>query len=211
MCKRKRDETVTPRMKQCLKMQDAHLAETQQSLRPIRPELSTVNDKIGNSKEEKTSITMSIGKLDGGTTESHGETRRQRFHLQLRSSQLHNGIRVGTHGNLHHLRNRGDFGFLEGIAEKSTEGVDRTRTHNTHLCSTVLFTSPAGTPEKNLSSGVARVSPFVVLVPALYHEYIIFLIHSSFYHEARTRSTIGTTRSTPRTPSTSCTSPISHS
>ena len=33
---------------------------------------------------------MSIGKLDGGTTESHGETRRQRLHLQLRIGHLHN-------------------------------------------------------------------------------------------------------------------------
>ena len=32
--------------------------------------INNVNEKINNSKEEKTSITMSIGKLDGGTTES---------------------------------------------------------------------------------------------------------------------------------------------
>ena len=49
---------------------------------------------------------MSIGKLDSGTTESHGGTCRQRLHLhlQLRSGRLHSGKRVGTHGNLHHLR-----------------------------------------------------------------------------------------------------------
>ena len=33
------------------------------------------------------SITMSIEKLDGGTAESHGETRRQRLHLQHRSDR----------------------------------------------------------------------------------------------------------------------------
>ena len=55
---------------------------------------------------------MSIGKVDGGTSESHAETRRQRLHLQLRS-----GKRVGAHGSPHHLRNGGDFGFLEGIPE----------------------------------------------------------------------------------------------
>ena len=33
-------------------------------------------------------MTMSIGKLDGGTTESHGETRRQRLHLQHRTGNL---------------------------------------------------------------------------------------------------------------------------
>ena len=58
---------------------------------------------------------MSIARLGGGITESHGETRRQRLHLQLRSGPLHSGKRVGTHGTLHHLRNGGDFGVLEGI------------------------------------------------------------------------------------------------
>ena len=58
-------------LKQCLEMQDAHLAETRQSLRPIRPEHQQ-RQRNNNSKEEKTSITMSIEKLDGGTTESHG-------------------------------------------------------------------------------------------------------------------------------------------
>ena len=38
--------------------------------------INSVNDQVSNSKE-KTSITVSIAKLDGGTTESHGETRRQ--------------------------------------------------------------------------------------------------------------------------------------
>ena len=38
-------------------------------------------------------------------------------HLQHRSGKLHSGKRVGAHGNLHHLRNGGDFGFLEGIPE----------------------------------------------------------------------------------------------
>ena len=53
--------------------------------------------------------------------------------------------------------------------------------------------------KKNLSSAVAHVSPFVVLSSLAYHEHIIFLIHSSFYHSSRTRSTIGTTRTTRRT------------
>ena len=60
---------------------------------------------------------MSIAKLDGGTTESHGETRRQRLHLQHRSGKTHNGKRVGAHDSQHHLINGGDFGFLEGIPE----------------------------------------------------------------------------------------------
>ena len=57
----------------------------------------------------------------------------------------------------------------------------------------------------------AHVSPFVALSPAVYHEHIIFPIHSYFYHDTRTRSTIGTTGSSPRTPSTSWTSPGSPS
>ena len=46
-------------------------------------------------------------------TEKPGED----LHLQLRSGRLRNGKRVGAHGNLHHVRNGGDFGFLEGIPE----------------------------------------------------------------------------------------------
>ena len=62
-----------------------------------------------------------------------------------------------------------------------------------HLCA----------PEKNLSSGVAHVSCLLGDSPAVHHEHLTFLIHSSFHHDTRTRTTIGTTRSTPRTPSTS--------
>ena len=56
---------------------------------------------------------MSIARLDDGIRESHWETRRQHLHLhlQLRSGQLRNGKSVGAHGNLHHLRNGGVFGF----------------------------------------------------------------------------------------------------
>ena len=62
---------------------------------------------------------MSIGKLDGGTTESYGETRWQQIHLhlQLHSGRRRNGQQVGAQGNPHHLRTGGDFGFLEGIPE----------------------------------------------------------------------------------------------
>ena len=101
-------------LKQCLKMQDAHLTETRHWYRYVQI-INNANEKINNSKEEKTSITMSIGKLDGSTTEIHGETRRQRLHLQHRSGKTHNGKRVGAHGIPHHLIKGGDFGFLEGI------------------------------------------------------------------------------------------------
>ena len=64
---------------------------------------------------------MSFEKLDGGATESHGETRRQRLHVQHRSSKTHNGKRVGAHGISHHPMNGGDFGFVEGIPENRRE------------------------------------------------------------------------------------------
>ena len=98
------------------------------------------NDKICNSSEEKTSITMSIVKLDGGTTESHGETRRQHLHLKLHSGQLRNGKRVGAGGHLHHLRNGGDFGFLERIPENRRECGQDTRSQCTSVQYS-LFTS----------------------------------------------------------------------
>ena len=60
---------------------------------------------------------MSVAKLDGGIMESQGETRRQHLHLQLRSGKVTNGDQIGAHGILHHLKNGGDFGFLEGIPE----------------------------------------------------------------------------------------------
>ena len=50
-----------------------------------------------------------------------GEICRPHLHLQLRSGQLHNGKRVGADGNLHHLRNGGNFGFLERIPENRRE------------------------------------------------------------------------------------------
>ena len=95
--------------------------------------INSVNDKISNSTEEKTSITMSISKLDGGTTESHGETRQQHLHLQLHNGRLRNGKRVGANGSLHHLRNGGDFGFLGRIPEKR-RGVWTGHPLTKHIC-----------------------------------------------------------------------------
>ena len=50
----------------------------------------------------------------------------------------------------------------------------------------------------------------LVVSPAFHHEHFIFLIHSSFC-DTRTRSKIGTTRATPRRPSTSRTSKLPQS
>ena len=65
--------------------------------------------------------------------QSHRETRRQHLHLQLRSGRLHNGRRVGAHGSRHHLRNGGDFGFLERIPENRRR-VSTGHPLTTHIC-----------------------------------------------------------------------------
>ena len=84
-------------------------------------------------RRKKTSITLSIGKLDGGTTENHGKTRRQRLHLQLRNGKLLNGKRVGAHGIPHHL-----VISVFWMEFQKSDGREWTGpTHNTHLCSTV--------------------------------------------------------------------------
>ena len=111
-------------------------------------------------------------------------------------------------------------GLSTSSSTSSSLAVDRTPTHKTHLCSTVC--SQARTAHTTLgsrialsslcekqvlSSGVSHVSSLVAS-PAFHHEHFIFFIHSSFY-DTRTRSTIGTKRATPRTLSTSRTSPSS--
>ena len=83
---------------------------------------TTSTTRSATRRRKKTSITMSIGKLDGGTTESHGETGRQRLHLEHRSGKPHTGKQVGARGSPHHLINGGDFSFLEGIP-KNRRGV----------------------------------------------------------------------------------------
>ena len=81
--------------------------------------------------------------------------RRQRLHLQLRKGQLHNGIRVGTHGNLHHLRIGGDFGFLEGIPE-SRRGVWTRHPLPTHICA-IQFVHKSGTHTTRLAQELHNI------------------------------------------------------
>ena len=165
---------------------------------------------------------MSIARLEGGITESHGEIRRQHLHLhlQLRSGRLQYGKQVAARGNLFHLRNGGDFGFLERIPEIRRGGVDSTHTRtacsqarNAHhalgsrVTAQARFAFHLCAPEKSFVICSAHVSPFVPLSLAFHHEHIFFLIHSSFFHDTRTRTTIGTTRSIPRTPSAPSSSP----
>ena len=181
--------------------------------------INSANDKISNSKEKTISITMSIARLDGGITESHGKTRRQHlhFHLQLRSGRLRSGKQVGAHGNLHHLRNGGDFGFLGRIPENrrcrqdthkqctysAVQSLHKRGTHRTRLAQDLQRHLCA--PEKNLSSGPHMSHPLL-----LSHMPCTTSTFSSSFKLPSTTTpehTIGTTRSTPRTHSASSTSP----
>ena len=143
---------------QCLEMQDAHLAETQQSLRLIRPEHQQ------RQRQDQQS--------EGGENFDHHVDRKTgwRYCREPRgnpqaapsssTSQWANFIMANElelMAFLHRLRNGGDFGFLDGIPEKRREGVDRTPTHNTHLCSTVWFTCAERTQDA-LDSSIALPS-----------------------------------------------------
>ena len=109
-------------------------------------------DKISNSKEEKTSITMSIAKLDGGTTESHGETRQQHLHLQLHSGRLRNGKRVGAHVAAYIIwemlvisASWTEFQKIDGAWWQDTHSQNTSAQHS-------LFTSAERTPRAWLKS-----------------------------------------------------------
>ena len=131
------------------------------------------------------------------------ETRRQRLHLQLRSGKTHNGKRVGAHGIAHHLRNGGDFGFVEGIPENRWGCRQDTHSQDT-LCSqarTAQLMRLAQelhchlcAPKQVLSSGVSHVSSMVVLSRAFLHEHFLFFTYLS-HHTPRTLSTSRTSPS----------------
>ena len=168
--------------------QDACLAETQQSLRPIRPEhqqRQRQNKQFGGGENFDNYVDRKTG------WRYYGEQRgnpQEHLHLQLRSGQLRNGKRVGAHGSLHHLRNGGDFGFLERIPE-NPRGVSTGHPLTTHICA-VQSVHKRGTHITRLAQGPARlkshglhfihvrlgrichlviahVSPFVALSPAM--------------------------------------------
>ena len=107
--------------KTCSHVGNAAISETDTSRTSTA---STTKSAI--RRRRKLRLLVSMERLDGGITESHGETRRQHLHLhlQLRSGRLRNGKKVGVHGEpTLHLRNGGDFGFLERGPENSTGSV----------------------------------------------------------------------------------------
>ena len=92
------------------------------------------------------------------------------------------------------------------------QSVHKRGTHTTRLAQVTTDCSVIFVRLKRVeSSSVAHVPPVVALSLAVHLEHTIFLIHSSFYHDTRTRSTTGATRTPPRTPSSSCASPSSPS
>ena len=91
------------------------------------------------------------------------------------------------------------------------ESVDSTPMNTAHTAQYSLFTSAERIARAWLKNCItslcaleesviwsAHVSPFVALPPAVHHEHIFFVIHSSFHHDIRTRTTIWTTRCTSR-------------
>ena len=177
--------STATRICRCIKTMPYHarcLAGTEQSLVPIRPQ-----HQQRQRQNQQFEGGENFVKLDGGTAESHASSTSQWPTSQWQTSWS---------------------SWQPASSRKSTGCVDRTPTHNTHLCSTVrsqarnanhaLGSSKHGlhfifcAPEMNLSSGV-------VLSPAVYHEHIIFLMHSFFHHDTRTRRTPRTSHTSPST------------
>ena len=129
----------------------------------------------------------------------HQQRQRQNQQFEHR-----NGKRVQAHGNVHHLRNGGDFLFLGKNSKKSRRCVNSTPKNTAHTAQHGLFTSAERIARawlKNCITSLCAWKEFVALAHASYHDYVIFLTHSSFYHDTRTCTAIGTTtRSTQRTP-----------
>ena len=114
---------------------------------------SNVNDKISNSKEEKTSISMSIGKLHGGTTESHGGNPQtassystSQWHTSWNSWQPTSSEKWWW------------FRFAGTKSRKSTGSVDKTPTHNAHLCSTLCSQARNGSHALGSRASKAQVT-----------------------------------------------------
>ena len=108
------------------KCKHAHLAGTEQTLGPIRPQ---------HRRWRKLEGLCSLLDLDGGITESHGETRRQHLHLhlhlQLRSGRFRNGKHIISSEKWWWVR------FLGMNFRKSTWSVDSTPNHRAHVSSAV--------------------------------------------------------------------------
>ena len=90
---------------------------------------------------------MSIARLDGGITESHGDP------LAASSS---------SSSTSHHLRNGGDFRFPGKNSRTSTRGADRTPINTASHALGSRIAEHLCAPEKNLSSGPHRSHPLLL-------------------------------------------------
>ena len=102
-------------------MQDAPLAETQQSLIPLRPQYQ----QLQRHNQQ----------FEGGENFDYYVDRKTgwRYYREPRRNPPANGKRVGAHGSLHHLRIGGDFCFLERIPE-NRRGMSTGHPLTTHIC-----------------------------------------------------------------------------
>ena len=188
-----RDEKIIPRM-DCNARKCKMLNWRKRSILWYRyvHNINSVNDKISNSEEEKTSLLRrsqnSMAVLQRATEKPAGSIFIFNFtmasELELMAAYIIWVVVV--------------IRFPGKKSRKSTECVERTPAHNTLLCSAVCWqarnashalgsrvASHLCAPEKNLSSGL-DMSSFVALSLAVHLENVIFLIHASFYHDTRT-------------------------
>ena len=174
--------------KQCFKIQDAHLEETQQSLRPTRPEhqqRQRPNQQFEGGEKSDCHVDRKTG------WRYHREPRRNPQAASSSSTSQWPTSQWQTMWSSWQPASSDHwwwFRFPGKNSWKSTVGVDRTPTHKTHLCCTVCSQARTAQP-MNLaqklhchllclirvqSSGAWHVSPMVVLSRALLHEHFLF-------------------------------------
>ena len=127
--------TILYREKRCLKMQDAHMAETEQSLRPFRPKHQQRRQQ-DQQFEGGENFDYYVGRKTGWRYIQRA-TGKPAGRVFMFNFAMANELELLAAHIIHHLRHGGDFGFLEGIPEIDGVWTGRTPTHNTHLCSTV--------------------------------------------------------------------------
>ena len=196
-------------LKQCLKMQDAHLAEMQRSLRPIRPEhqqRQRQNQQFEGGEnfdctvDRKTGWRFHRGPRGNPPAASSSSSSTMQWPTSQRQTSWSSWQPASS-------EKWWWFRFPGKNSRKSTGGVDGTstklHTQRSTVCSQArsahhaLSSRPTWLQncivifvrlKRVLSSGLFHVSSLVASL-AFYHEHLIFLIHSSF-HYTRTRSTI---------------------
>ena len=193
---------------QCLQIQDAHLAETRQTLGPIRPEhqqRQREDQQFEGGENFDFYVDWKTGwryhREPGRTPPAACSSSTSQW--QTSQSQTSWSSWYPTSSEKWWW-----FRFPGRNSRKSTDGVDRTPTHKTHQCSTVCSQArnahTTRSPEelriifvhpKVLSSGVFHVSSLVVLSRAFLHEHFLFFFTYLSYHTPRTLSTSRTSPS----------------